>query len=143
MNQEQPPPTDILNLQRALYHPNPNTRRAVLSAIDELIRLRDELAALKANDPLTEMWAALEEYQPQADRDGHGDTWRHMCAACTHDSAFDAAEDAAEDAARAAAQDAAQDAVRVAAWAALWATRAADSARDAIAAIRRAKGGQP
>jgi uncharacterized protein YigA (DUF484 family) len=48
MNHEPPPPTDIPDLQRALHHPNPNTRRAVSSAIDELIRLRAEVADLKA-----------------------------------------------------------------------------------------------
>jgi hypothetical protein len=45
---------------------------------DELERLRAELAALKA-DPLAEMWAALAEYQPQADADGHGESWAKMC----------------------------------------------------------------
>jgi hypothetical protein len=49
-----------------------------------------ENAALKAQaDPLAEMWAALEEYQPQADRDGHGDTWRAMCAERTVNAALD------------------------------------------------------
>lgn len=27
---------------------------------------------------LTDMWAALERYQPYADKAGHGDTWRRM-----------------------------------------------------------------
>jgi hypothetical protein len=27
---------------------------------------------------LTEMWAALERYQPYADKAGHGDSWRRM-----------------------------------------------------------------
>ncbi len=56
----------------------------------EIDRLRAEVAALKANDPLAEMWRELAEYQPFADRDGHGDTWRAMCAERTVHSAYEA-----------------------------------------------------
>ena len=57
MNHEPPPPTDIPDLQRALHHPNPNTRRAVSSAIDELIRLRAELTERTAErDDAREMY---------------------------------------------------------------------------------------
>ena len=28
---------------------------------------------------LTQMWDALARYQPYADKDGHGETWRAMC----------------------------------------------------------------
>jgi hypothetical protein len=49
-----------------------------------------ENAALKANDPLADMWAALSEYQPQADRDGHGESWRNMCELRTVNAALDA-----------------------------------------------------
>jgi hypothetical protein len=103
-----------------------------VDAADELDRLRAEVAALKAqSDPLAEMWRELGEYQPQADRDGHGDTWRAMCSEKTH--------------------AAASYAVREATWAAAWnawdaaraAERAAESARDAIAAIRRVKEVKP
>jgi hypothetical protein len=52
--------------------------------------LRAELAALKANDPLAEMWRELSEYQPQADRDGHGESWRNMCELRTVNAALDA-----------------------------------------------------
>jgi hypothetical protein len=54
----------------------------------EVERLRAEVAALKAHDPLAEMWAALAEYQEQADRDGHGDTWRAMCEQRTEEAAW-------------------------------------------------------
>ena len=30
------------------------------------------------SDKQDEMWAALEAYQPTADKDGHGDAWRVM-----------------------------------------------------------------
>jgi hypothetical protein len=96
--------------------------------------LAAEVAALKANDPLAEMWAALTEYQPQADRDGHGESWRIMCSKRTQAAAWAAA--------RYATRPAAWDAADVAASAAWAAARHAESARDAIAAICRAKEGQ-
>ena len=43
---------------------------------------------------LTEMWAALERYQPYADKAGHGDSWRRMMQEWTPEAA-DAAMDAA------------------------------------------------
>lgn len=39
---------------------------------------------------LNAMWAALARYQPYADQDGHGDSWRRMCSERTID-AVDAA----------------------------------------------------
>jgi hypothetical protein len=121
-----------------------------VSNADELERLRADLAqrtaerdalaaevaALKARDPLAEMWRELAEYQPFADRDGHGDSWRAMCAERT---------DAAAHAAALAAAWASP-----AATAAEWAKYAAfalsnagqPEAESAIAAIRRAKEGQ-
>ena len=57
-------------------------------AAAEIDRLRAELAALKNADPLAEMWAALESYQAQADRHGHGDTWRAMCEERTEEAAW-------------------------------------------------------
>ena len=53
---------------------------------------------------LNAMWDALARYQPYADQDGHGDSWRKMCSERT------------EEAARAA-----MEAARAAAWAAAWA----------------------
>jgi hypothetical protein len=98
-----------------------------------------ELAALKAHDPLAEMWAALEEYQPMADRDGHGESWAKMCRQRTEGAALAAASASAAasaaDAAWAAAWAASRAAPRTAAWAA---ARAADS----VDAIRRAKEGR-
>jgi hypothetical protein len=51
-------------------------------------------AALRADDhnadPLAEMWRELSEYQPQADSDGHGESWRAMCAERTVNAALDA-----------------------------------------------------
>jgi hypothetical protein len=103
---------------------------------DEIDRLRAEVAALKANhsetpkgcDPLAEMWRELSEYQPFADRDGHGESWRRMCRERTEDAARAAMED---DAARSAAGYAAA-AASGAAGASMW-------ARLSIALIRRAK----
>jgi hypothetical protein len=100
--------------------------------------LEAEVAALKAHDPLAEMWAALAEYQEQADRDGHGDTWRAMCAERTDGAAHAAAW------ARGASSTASE-------WS--WASRAADRAatawmeaaicaQRAIDAICKAKEGQ-
>jgi hypothetical protein len=112
---------------------------ALRARVDENAALKAEVAALKAErdvarqnadalrktlaeaqshaetrtDPLAEMWTALAEYQPQADRDGHGDTWARMCRERTKE-----ASQAASSAASAAS-----------------AARAA----DAIAAIRKAK----
>jgi hypothetical protein len=44
--------------------------------------------------PVAEMWRELESYQPQADRDGHGDTWAAMCRARTQPAAEWAASNA-------------------------------------------------
>jgi hypothetical protein len=69
--------------------------RMALDAADEIERLRAELAqrtaelaALKANDPLAEMWRELSEYQPMADADGHGESWRIMCEERTEEAAW-------------------------------------------------------
>ena len=96
-----------------------------------------ENAALKA-DPLALMWRELAEYQPQADRDGHGESWRRMCEERTDGAARAAAW------ARGASPTASE-------WS--WASRAADRAatavmeaaicaQRAIDAIRRAKEGR-
>jgi hypothetical protein len=39
---------------------------------------------------LTAMWDALAQYQPYADADGHGETWRVMCEQRTKEAAWDA-----------------------------------------------------
>jgi hypothetical protein len=97
--------------------------------------LAAEVAALKAHDPLAEMWRELAEYQPQADADGHGESWAKMCSERTGDWAWAAkieARKASGDAACAAA-----DAVaRALADATEWAVEATD-------AIRRAKEAKP
>lgn len=85
-----------------------------------------EIDALKAHDPLAAMWAALAEYQPQADRDGHGESWAAMCRARTEDAARAAAAAAEEWAFLAA------DAAAAALGASMW-------AGAAIASICRAK----
>lgn len=106
--------------------------------------LRAELAALKKADPIAEMWRELAEYQPQADRDGHGESWRIMCEERTAHAADGAASAADARAAYAVAR--ATRATR-AAWAAqaavAEASRSARFAADAIAAIRRAKEAKP
>jgi len=40
---------------------------------------------------LTEMWAALERYQPYADKAGHGETWKRMTTERTEDAVYAAA----------------------------------------------------
>jgi chorismate mutase len=89
----------------------------------ERAALAAEVAALKANDQLAEMWWKLSKYQEQADRDGHGESWRRMC------------EERTTGVALAASLAATQDAAKAAAW-------AAAHAQEAIAAIRKAKGVQ-
>ncbi len=90
--------------------------------------LAAEVAALKANDPIAEMWRELAEYQPQADRDGHGESWARMCEERSQAAACNAAH-------------LAREAARLAAWNASYAVREAAqmSATAAIEAIRRAK----
>jgi hypothetical protein len=72
------------------------------------------------------MWAALAKYQPYADADGHGKSWRVMCSERTQKAARAAAR-AAADASASAAWDAA------AWWAAAWAALAAEAYADADA----------
>jgi predicted nuclease with TOPRIM domain len=104
--------------------------------------LAAEVAALKAHDPLAEMWRELAEYQEQADANGHGDTWRAMCHKRTEEAAS---------AAYLARQWSSH--VAAAAYGAWWAAQrdaavrrisndAVKWAADAVAAIRRAKEGQ-
>jgi DNA-directed RNA polymerase alpha subunit len=45
---------------------------------------------------MTDIWGALERYQPYADRHGFGDAWRRMCEARTQEAAHWAAEAARE-----------------------------------------------
>jgi hypothetical protein len=39
---------------------------------------------------LTQMWDALSRYQPYADADGHGESWRVMCEERTYKAAVTA-----------------------------------------------------
>jgi hypothetical protein len=109
----------------------------------EVERLRAEVADLKANhsetpkgcNPLAEMWRELAEYQPIADRDGHGESWARMCSERTEAAAWEAEAEA-------------RKASRKAAWTAAWAaaTALADAtewAVEAIDAIRDAKEAKP
>jgi hypothetical protein len=100
-------------------------------------RFRAHVAALKAQrDPLDAMWAALAEYQPQANANGHGKSWWRMCSERTEATAREAAVDVA-------AAKAARDAAAWAADAAIQLGNAGQEwAESAIAAIRRAKEGQ-
>ncbi len=85
---------------------------------------------------LNEMWAALAAYQPQADAEGHGDTWATMCrektsgAARAAWSAADAYAKATASAKTAVAAKAAGDA----GYAAYASAKAAKAAGDAKAA---------
>lgn len=81
------------------------------SARDEIVlRLRAHLA-------VSEMWAALERYQPKADKAGHGELWKRMTTERTARAASAArvAAEAAEAWCAAAAADGASAAARAAA----------------------------
>jgi hypothetical protein len=83
--------------------------------------------------PINKMWAALTEYQPTADADGHGETWSLMCSDRTINAAY-----AAGDAAKAVyAADASANYAYAAAWNAASAAShvAADTAADAAWAV--------
>ena len=90
----------------------------------------------EAVSKLNEMWAALEAYQPKADYDGHGDSWRLMCRERT-EAAARAAYWAAP--VRSAAWWAALGAAALGAAAALAraAALADEAAQDAIDALKR------
>jgi hypothetical protein len=100
--------------------------RQAATEIAEMLR-----CALEAHDPLAEMWRELAEYQPQADRDGHGESWAKMCQERTQAAAYAAAYWASPMAAEEAAQAATE------------ATEAAICAQRASDAIRRAKEAKP
>jgi hypothetical protein len=110
--------------------------KALRIAMSLQIRLKAERDALKANDPLAEMWRELAEYQPFADRDGHGESWRRMCEERTNEAAW-AAEESAWD-----VEKSASWAARCAADAALHAFTARDEAESAIDEIRKAREGE-
>jgi hypothetical protein len=44
------------------------------------------------NNTIEEMWTELQSYQPFADANGHGDTWRTMCEKRTKEAALRAAD---------------------------------------------------
>jgi hypothetical protein len=82
---------------------------------------------------IEQMWERLAQHQPEADKRGYGQVWKHMCNTRTMEAA-DAAGDAAWDAAGDAAGDAAAwaaCAAEAAAWAASAAWFEADAAWDA------------
>ena len=114
-------------------------RGAVINALcADIADLKTEVAALKAHDPLAEMWRELSEYQSLADRYGHGESWRKMCEERTAELAWEAMREA-----RNAARDAAWAAATAAAEAAWAASSAAQHAYSAGAAIRKAKEAKP
>jgi len=78
---------------------------------------------------LNKMWDALSRYQPYADADGHGETWRVMCSERTREAATAATAAAAAEAVAIAAD--------AAAWAAEVSADAADAQRWSAHAIKR------
>ena len=44
---------------------------------------------------MKDLWKALKAYQPQADADGHGESWQRACEKQTVDALEDAIEDSA------------------------------------------------
>jgi len=117
----------------------PEAMEEIATALRALL---DENAALKAHDPLAEMWAALAEYQPQAERDGHGDTWQAMCEERTEDAAQIAQENAWA-ASRSSALTEPWSAAMGARWAVAWQHHSQQNTQQAIKAIRRAKEAKP
>jgi hypothetical protein len=105
-------------------------------ALERLRWLEAENAALKARDPLAEMWRELSEYQPQADRDGHGESWKRMCEERTEETANAAAW------ARGASV-LASHAANAASWAVARRRSSDGSASNALALIRQAKEAKP
>ena len=89
---------------------------------------------------LNPMWDALARYQPYADKDGHGESWRKMCSERT-EAAADVAWVGAVAVAEAAGAAAQAVAVAEAAGAAAQAADAADAADAAawLAAAERAE----
>ena len=67
---------------------------------------------------LDEMWAALERYQPYADKNGHGESWKRMTTEKTAEAAWGAANADAT------------DVTTIAAWEANSAARDAAMAKD-------------
>jgi hypothetical protein len=80
---------------------------------------------------IDKMWAAMAEYQPTADADGHGETWALMCSDRTINAAY-AAGDAAKVTNAWTAAYAAAWAVAASADAVAWAVNVADTAIDYI-----------
>jgi hypothetical protein len=103
--------------------------------------LLDENADLKAHDPLAEMWRELAEYQPFADRDGHGESWRRMCAERTEDAA-EIAQDNAWVASISSGLIEPYCAAMSARWAVAWRQHSEQNTQQAMATIRRAKEGK-
>jgi len=80
---------------------------------------------------LDEMWTALEAYQPQANADGHGESWRVMCRERT--------TEATRWAYYVAPEGSAAESAALAAGAATWTTKAEYYAQQAIDALREVK----
>jgi hypothetical protein len=112
-------------------------RDHIQDLLDENAALKAELAALKPNDPLAEMWRELAEYQPMADANGHGESWRFMCRERTAPAA-----ERAHDVLLPASSSSAYEpwlAALSARWAIEWGETSRRNVREAIDAIRRAK----
>jgi precorrin-3B methylase len=105
---------------------------------EEIDRLRAEVAALKAHDPLAEMWRELAEYQPFADRDGHGESWRRMCEERTEEAA-ERAQDTAQVASISSGLTDPWVAAMCARLAVAWRHHSEQDTQQSIGAIRRAK----
>jgi len=91
------------------------------------------------SDKTAEMWAAFEAYQPTADKDGHGKSWRVMCRERTEDAAWMAHLAAPVGSAAAAGVALAAARLRLASLAvaeAAWSAEADEYAQEAIAWIK-------
>jgi hypothetical protein len=107
----------------------------------ELNAAKAEIAALKEADPLAEMWRELAEYQPQANADGHGESWARMCSERTAPAA-----ERARDVLLPMSSSSSYEpwlAALSARWAIEWGETSRRNVREAIAAIRCAKEVKP
>jgi hypothetical protein len=115
-------------------------RGAVINALcADIADLKTENAALKAHDPLAEMWRELSEYQPMADADGYGEAWAKMCSERTKQ----AAERAHDVLLPASSSHEPWLAALSARWAIEWGETSRRNVREAIDSIRRAKEAKP
>jgi chorismate mutase len=132
---------DMMHDSHALWQEIDRLRAELAQRTAERDALAAEVAAIKANDPLAEMWRELSEYQPMADADGYGEAWRIMCRERTARAA-ERAHDVLLPASSSSSY-APWLAALSARWAIEWEETSRRNVREAIDSIRRAKEAKP